>query len=154
MIKFSVWSKFGFGSKLVSSIGIYLILALQPFFAVWLIVKTSPAALIYPYLACAMPGVVLLLLIARLRQREVQGMSPERLARNWGMSGAFFAVGTVVAVIYTGVSLGLMDRTNLVGSTAVSAVLGGSIVYAILHHTALDSISARSRREIGQVSPK
>ncbi|MGC1296445.1 MAG: hypothetical protein WA869_15535 [Alloacidobacterium sp.] len=121
-------------SKLTCAIGIYLLLILQPFLAIWLLFKKSPAALFYPYLACAMPGVVLLLLISRLRLREVQGMLPERLARNWGMSGALFAVCTVVAVVYSGVSLGLMDQTNIVGGTTVSVVLSGSVVYAVLHY--------------------
>lgn len=147
------WSRPGFDSQLARGIGIYVILALQPFLAVWLIFKKSPAELAYPYLACTVPGVVLQLLISGLRQGEAGGISPERLARNWGMSGALFAVGTVIAVVYSGVSLGLMNRTNIVGGTIVSLVLSGSIFYVVLHYMALDRISARSRRESRQVSP-
>jgi hypothetical protein len=144
----SIRSKSGYGSKVAYSIGINLILVLQPFLAIALLLKKSPAILIEPYLACAMPGVVLLLLIFRLRQWEVQGMLPMRLAHNWGMSGALFAVCTVVAVVYSGVNLGFMDRTNLVGGTVVSIVLSGSVVYAVLRYMALDRISARGRPKV------
>jgi hypothetical protein len=140
------WSKSGFNSKLFWGIVTYAILLLQPFLVIWIIFKISAGELVYPYLACATPGVFLLLLIWRLRQRELDGISPERLARNWGMSGALFAAGTVIAAVYSGVSLGLMDRTGILGVTAVSVVLSGSIFYAVLHCMALDRISARGRR--------
>ena len=138
-------SKPGFSSTLAWGIGIYLMLALQPFLGIWLIFKKSPTELVYPYLACAMPGVLLMLLISRLRKREVEGIAPERLARDWGMSGALFAVGTVVSVAYSGVSLGFMGRTNILGGTTVSVILSGAIFYAVLHYMVLDRISARDQ---------
>jgi hypothetical protein len=138
--------KSGVGSQLAWGIGIYGILVFQPFLAIWLIFKKSPGEIVYPYLACALPGVLFLLLISRLRQREAEGISAQRLARNWGMSGALFAIGTVVAVVYSGVSLGFMSHTNVLGGTTVSVILSGVIFYAGLHYMALDRISARGRR--------
>ena len=156
----NVWWKYGFGSRLAYGIGIYLILVLQPFLALWLAFKKQPATLVYPYLACIVPGIVFQLLISILRLREVEGTSPKRhLAISWGMGGALFAVGTVIACVFSAVSLGFMDRPNIVGATIVSLVLSGSIFYVVLHYMVLDRISARGRREItldgpNQSSPK
>jgi hypothetical protein len=72
-----------------------------------------------------------------LRQREKQEQSAKRLAREWGLSGALFALAAVIAVIYTGVRLGLMNRTYAFGGLIMSVLLSVPSFYFVLYEMVL-----------------
>jgi hypothetical protein len=135
-------------------LGTYLVLELGPFVLLGVALKKTAAELVCLYLACAMPGVIFMPLVWRLRQREKQIPSPKRLAREWGVSAALFGIAVVVAVIYSGVRLGFMDPTDAIGGLVVSVLLSVPSFYFTLYHMALTRISSRATGEGGGTRPK
>ena len=135
-------------------LGTYLVLELGPFLLLGAALKKTAAELACPYLACAMPGVIFTPLIWRLWQRERLGTSPKRLAREWGVSAAIFGLAVVVAVIYSGVKLGLIDPSDAIGGLVVSVLLSLPIGYFTLHNMVLTRISSRAAGEGDGIRPK
>jgi|SRR6185437_7805976 len=128
-------------SRYIWPLCIYWALEGLPFLGIKLLFNKTPTELAYPYVACAIPGIAFFLFVSRLRQQETEA-TPKRLALKWGVGGAVFASATVVAVTYSGVSLGLMDRTNALSATIVSVALAAPICFVILRSMALARISS------------
>jgi hypothetical protein len=139
---------------LLWSLGTYLVLELGPFLLLGVALKKTGVELLCPYLAFAMPGVILMPLVWRLWQREKQGPPPKQLAREWGVSVAVFGLAVVGAVFYSGVRLGLMDPSDAIGGLAVSVLLSVPILYFTLYHMTLTRISSRAAGEGGATRPK
>ena len=137
-------SRSGIGAWLFWGLGVYLVLEMGPFVVLGLALKKTVAELAVPYLACAMPAAILMSLVWWLRQREDQGASPKLLARGWGASVALFGIAMVVATIYFGVKLGLMDSSDAVGGLVVSVLLCLPISYFTVQHMAITRISSRA----------
>jgi hypothetical protein len=140
----STGARFSLGAWLFLGLGTYLTLETGLFFVLGLALKKTAVELAGPYLACAVPAAILMPLVWWLRQREEHGASSKRLARGWSASVALFGVATVVAVIYSGVKLSLMDSTDAVGGLAVSVLLSVPISYFTMHHTVMTRISSRA----------
>ena len=130
-------------------IGIYLALELGPFLIAARVFNMAAGELAGPYLAFAVPWVILAPLIWWLRKGEEQGSSPRRLARGWGFGMALFGVAVVVAVFYSGVALRLVDRTDAVGGLIAAVLLSVPIFYFSMHHMALKRISSRAAEKLG-----
>lgn len=71
-------------------------------------------------------------------------MEPKRLARGWGLSVALFGAAIVIALYYSGVKLGLMNRVDAIGGLAVSVLLSAPILYFTLHYMAISHFSSRA----------
>jgi hypothetical protein len=125
-------------------LGIYLALELGPFLIAGHLLKKTAGELAGPYLAFAVPWAIMAPLIWWLRKWEERAVSPKRLAHGWGLSMALFVVVLGVAVFYSGVEFGLMDRKDAVDSFIVTALWGGCIVYFTLYHMALKRICSRA----------
>jgi hypothetical protein len=147
-------SRSSLGVWLFWCLGAYLVLELVPFLILGLALKKTAADLAWPYLACAMPAAILTPLVWWLRQREAQSASPKRLASGWGASVALFGAAMVVAVIYSGVKLSLMNPTDAVGGLVVSVLLSVPISYFTVQHMAITQISSRAAAKRGGISPK
>ncbi len=141
-----VWLFWGFGT--------YLVLELGPFLLFGAALKKTGAELLCPYLACAMPAAIFMPIVWRLWQREKQGPPPKQLAREWGMGVALWGVAVVVAVIYSGVRLGLMDPSGAIGGLVVSVLLSVPTLYFTAYHMTLKRISSRAVGEGSGARPK
>jgi hypothetical protein len=92
-------------------------------------------------------------LVWQLRQREKQGQSPKRLAREWGVSAALFGVVVVGAVTYTGVRFGLMGPSDAIGGLVVSVLFSVPIFYFVMYHMILTRLSSIAAGEGGGTRP-
>lgn len=135
-------------------IGIYLALELGPFLIAGQVLKKTVGEMAGPYLAFAMPWVIMVPLIWWLRKREEQGTSPKRLARGWGLSMALFGVVLGFAVFYSGVKFSLIGLSDAVISFVTTALFSGLIFYFGMYHMALKRISSRTAAKLGGTSPK
>jgi hypothetical protein len=125
-------------------LGIYLALELGACRIAAQVLNKTADELAGPYLAFAVPWAILAPLIWWLRKQEEQGASPKRLARGWGLGMAVFGVAVSVAVFYSGMTLRLMDPTDIVGGFIATVLLSVPILYFGMYYTALRSISARA----------
>lgn len=139
----SIWAAMFWG------LGIYLALELGPFLIAGRVLKKTAGELAGPYLAFAVPAAIIMPLIWWLRKLEEQGASPKQVARGWGLSAAVFCVALGIALFYSGVKLGLMDRGDAIVSFIAMALWGGCIVYFTLYHIALKRISERAASKHG-----
>jgi hypothetical protein len=135
-------------------LGTYLMLEIGPFLILVLALKKTTAELAGPYLAYAMPAVILMPLVWWLRHREEQCASPKRLARGWGASVALSCLAAEVATIYSGVKLGFMDPKYALGALVVSLILSVPIVYFTLYYMAITRITVRAAGKLDGPSPK
>lgn len=139
---------------LLWGLSIYFVLEVGPFFIVKLLFNKNVGELAGPYLAFAIPAVVVMPLIWWLRKWEEQGGTPPRqLARGWGLSMVLFFVFLEGALYYSGVELGLMGTTNLVLNFIVSVLFIGVIGYFAAYVKALKGISARAAGKRDDLSP-
>lgn len=134
---------------LIWGLGFWLVLELGPFFIAGSVLKKTAGELTGPYLAFAVPWAIMAPLIWWLRKWEEQGASPKQVARGWGLSAAVFCVALGIALFYSGVKLGLMDRGDAIVSFIAMALWGGCIVYFTLYHIALKRISERAASKHG-----
>jgi hypothetical protein len=98
-MKLSLWAWLFWG------LPIYLVLEVVPFLIIGYGLKKTVAELVGPYLAFAVPAVILISLVWWLWVWEEQGTSPKRLARGWGTSVTLWGVSLLVATTYSGVKL-------------------------------------------------
>jgi len=129
---------------LIWGLGFWLVLELGPFFIAGSVLKKTAGELTGPYLAFAVPWAIMAPLIWWLRKWEEQGASPKRLARGWGLSVTFFSIAVMVALFYSGVELGLMDRIDAEISFVVVVLLSAPILYFGMYHRALKFTSVRA----------
>ena len=125
-------------------LGTYFVLELGPFFIASAIFKKTARELAGPYLAFAVPAVIVMPLIWWLRKWEELGALPERLARGWGLSMALFGVALAVAVFYSGVELRLVDLQDAVVEFFVSGLMAGFILYFVGYHRTLKVLTSRA----------
>jgi len=144
----NIWSWLFWG------LAFWLVMELGPFLIAERVLKKTAGELAGPYLAFAVPWAIMASLIWWLWKWEERGVSPKRLARGWGLSMALFIVALGVAVFYSGVELGLLDRKDAVVSFIVTTLWGGCIVYFTLYHMVLRRISARSAGKQEGLCPK
>jgi hypothetical protein len=137
-MRLSVWA------WLFWTLPIYLVLEIGPFLIIGWGLKKTVGELVGPYLAFALPAVIFMPLVWWLRMSEEEGASPKRLAREWGVSVAFWGVAVAVAVIYSGVKLGFMDSKDAIGGLAVSVLLSVPTLYFTVYHMTFTRISSRS----------
>jgi hypothetical protein len=116
--------------------------------------KKGVGEIVGPYLAFAVPAVVMMALVWWLRVWEKQGTSPKRLARGWVLSTATFFVAVIVAVFYSGVELRLMDPKDALGGIVVAVLLSVPSLYFITYRTALRVISARAAGKLDDARPQ
>jgi membrane protease YdiL (CAAX protease family) len=139
---------------LVWGTGIYLGLEAGPFLiAAWAFRKTA-GELAGPYLAFAVPWMILAPLIWWLRKWEEQGKPPKRLARGWGLSVALFVVAVIVATLYTGVTLHLMNPVDAVVDFVVTLLMSIPISYFTAYNRTLAVISTRAADKLDNPRPK
>jgi drug/metabolite transporter (DMT)-like permease len=132
---------------------LYLVLELGLFVIVKQGLHATEGELAGPYLAFAVPGVIVLLLAWWLRKWEERGPSPRRLALGWGLSGLLFFCAVAIAFFYSGVELHLLNL-GVVASFIVVGVGGVLIASFSLYHSALRSISARTTRNTDGTRPQ
>jgi len=128
-------------------IGTYLMLEIGSFLALGFALKKTVGELACPYLACAMPCVIFMPLVWRLRLREEQGTPAKGLARGWGGSATIFGVAAVLALVYSAVALDLMRPMDAVGALVVSLLLGVPAFYFTAYYMTLSRISLSATRE-------
>ena len=136
---------------LMWSLLFYLVLEVGPFLITASALKKTAGELVGPYLAFAIPWVIMAPLIWWLRKWEEQGASPKRLARGWGLSMALFGVTGIAATYYSGTELHLMDPKDAVGGFVFTLLLSVPTFYFGMYHMALRRISARAARSRGSV---
>jgi hypothetical protein len=134
---------------LLWALPIYLVLEVGPFLIIgWGLEKTI-GELVGPYLAFAVPAVIMMPLVWWLRVWEKQGTSPKRLARGWVLSTAMFFVAGIVATFYSGVELRLMDPKDAMGGFVVAVLLSIPSLF-VIYRMALRVISTRATGETGR----
>jgi hypothetical protein len=123
---------------------LYLVLEFGLFVIIKQILHTTERELSGPYLAFAVPGIIILLLAWWLKKCEEHGSSSKRLALGWGLSAAFFFSAVAVAFCYSIVELHLVHPSDLKRFIVVG--VGGVLIAAFsLYRVALLRISARAR---------
>jgi hypothetical protein len=133
---------------------IYLVLEVGPFLIIAWGLKKTVGELVGPYIAFAVPAVIMMPLVWWLRMSEEQGASPKRLARGWVLSTAMFFVAVIVAVFYSGIELRLVDPKDALGGFVVAVLASVPSLYFIVYRRALRVISTRSARKPDGASPK
>ena len=133
---------------------IFLVLELGPFLIIGYGLKKTVGQLVGPYLAFAVPAVILMSLVWWLRVWEEQGTSPKRLARGWGMSVALWGVSVLVATTYSGVKLRLIDPMDALVCFVGSVLLSVPIAYFMLYYMAITRLSSRSAAKIAGRPPQ
>jgi len=146
-------SRAKFWMRMFWALCLYLALELGPFVIVKHVLHTTEEKLAGPYLAFAVPGVIVLLLAWWLRKWEERGPSPRRLAFGWGLSAAFFFSAVAGAFFYSGVTLHLLNPSKI-GSFITVGALGVLIASFSLYYTALSRISARATRNTDGARPE
>lgn len=136
--------KLSFWTWLLWAIPINLILEVGWFLAVGWVLKKTVGELAAPYLAFAVPSVVIMSLVWWLRMWEQEGTSPKRLARGWGLSMALFGTMVAGAFFYSGVSLRLMNPEDALGGVVATILLIAPISYFGMSRRVLRTISKRS----------
>lgn len=122
---------------------IYFVLEFGAFLIIGLGLKKPVGDLVGPYLAFAMPAVILMPLVWSLRMWEEEGASPKRLARGWGLGMALFGVAVQVATFYSGIKFHLIDPDDAIGGFITAFLIGVPAVYFVMYHMALTRISSR-----------
>lgn len=123
---------------------IYLVLEVGPFMIIGWVLKKSVGELVGPYLAFAVPAVIIFPLVWWLRIWEEQGASPKRLARGWVLSTALFLIAGIVATFYSGIELRLMAPKDALGGFIVAVLLIVPSLYFITYRRTLRVISTRA----------
>jgi hypothetical protein len=126
------------------SVGTYLVVEIGSFLLIFGALRNTAAEPGWLSLAAAAPVVVFLPLVWLLRLREKHGISPKRLASEWGVSTALFAVAVSAATIYAGVKIGWMDRADAIGTLVLSVLLSVPSCFFTAYYMALRSISSRA----------
>ena|SRR5882724_12414934 len=139
--------------KMFWAICFYLALELGLFVIVKQILHAPEGELVGPYLAFAVPGVILLPAAWRLRKWEERGASPRRLALWWGMLIVSFASAVLVAFVYSGIELHLIDPSDIVGGSVVAGVLLIPTAFFTMYHRVLSRTSARAARHMDGSRP-
>ena len=145
--------KLGFWAWLLWTIPISLILEVGWFLAVGLVLTKSVGELATPYLAFAVPSVVIMSLVWWLRIWEQEGTSPRRLARDWGLTMALFGVMVACAFFYSGVALRLINPKDALGGFVATVLLIAPISYFGMNRRALKTISKRSAEKLDGSGP-
>ncbi|MGB8480129.1 MAG: hypothetical protein WCE63_15055 [Acidobacteriaceae bacterium] len=136
--------KLSFWAWLLWSIPFNLVLEVAPFLIAGGVLKKTVGELVGPYLAFAVPSVIIMSLVWWLRIWEQEGISPKRLARGWGLSIALFGVTVTGASFYSGVALRLMDPKDALGGFVATILLSVPISYFGMSRRALRTISKRA----------
>jgi hypothetical protein len=128
---------------------LYLALERGLFVIVKNVLHTTEGELAGPYLAFAVPGVIILLLAWWLRKWEERGPLPRRLALGWGLSAALFFSTGAIAFFYSAVKLHLLNPNDIASFIVVGA--GGVLIASFsLYRSAITRISARSARNMDE----
>ncbi len=130
-------------------LGTYLVLESGPFFIVGSVLKKTAGEMAGPYLAFALPAVIVMPLIWWLRKWEEGGASPKRLAHGWGLSMALWVLALAVAVFYSGAKFRLMTPSDAGISFVTSALFSGLILYFVGYHRALARLSSKADEKLG-----
>jgi hypothetical protein len=136
-IRLSVWA------WLLWSLPLYLVLEIGLFLIIRWGFKKTVGELVVPYLAFAVPAVVMMPLVWWLRMSEEQGASPKRLARGWVLCMAMFFVAVIGAVLYSGIEFRLIDPKDALGWFVVAVPLSVPSLYFMYRRT-LSVISTRT----------
>ena len=129
---------------LLWSLPIYFMMEFGLFLtAAWYLNKTA-GELVGPYLAFAVPWIIIAPLVWWLRVLEEQGTSPKRLARGWLLSTTLFLVAVMIATVYSGIELRLMDPKDALGAFVVTVLLSVPSLYFVAYRRALRVISTRA----------
>lgn len=127
------------------AICLYLALVFGVFVFIKCLFHASASDLVGPYSALAVPGVIAQLLAKWLRDLEVRGSSPKRLAFGWALMTALFSVSISAALLYSAMKFQLINSTDAAWVFGI-AVLGGGIAAGLAgYNTALTGISARAK---------
>lgn len=126
------------------SLPIYFVMELGAFLTIaWYLNKTV-GELVGPYLAFTVPWAIVAPLVWWLRILEEQGISPKRLALGWLLSIALFFVAVMVATVYSGIELRLMDPKDALGAFVVTVLLSIPSLYFVAYRRTLRVISTRA----------
>ena len=122
----------------------YLLLEVGAFVIIGWYFKKTVSDLAGPYLAFAVPWAIFAPLVWWLRMWEEQGASPKGLARGWVLSMAAFFIAVMVATIYSGIELHLMDPSDALGTFVAVILLSVPTLYFVAYRRTLDVISTRA----------
>jgi hypothetical protein len=136
------------------TVPIYLALEVGAFLIIGLALKKSVGDLAAPFLAFAVPALIMFPLVWWMRIREGQGASPKRLAREWVLSTSLFLIGVIVATFYSGIELRLINPEDALGGFIVSVLLSIPSLYFIAYRRTLRVISARATRKLNGADSK
>ena len=139
----SRWRR-SFCGWLVEGLSLYLVLGIGLFLVLQFALKKTAAELACPFLACATPEPILLAVVWWLRRREEQGVSPKRLAREWGVSVTAWGAALVVAIAYAGARLGFLDPTDAVGGLIVTELVGIPTMYFTTYYAVIAGMSSKA----------
>jgi hypothetical protein len=143
-----------FISRLLSNFWVRMFLALCLYLALELTLfaifkqvrRATVGELAGPYLAFAVPGVIMLLAAWWLRRWEEQSPSPKRVALGWCLAALLFFSAVATAFFYSGLKLHLLNASD----AQIFMVVGpAGVLFASfsLYRMALSSISARAVRD-------
>jgi hypothetical protein len=122
-------------------LSLWLVLEASTFFAVGWVLRLGLRQLAAPYVAFAVPPVVVGPLIYRANRRT--GDPPKRRARDMAVAAVVLVMLSIMALYYSGVKLGLMSESLGVTSAIVMSLFGGPIVYFAAYSTSLARLSSR-----------
>ena len=124
---------------------LYLALETGSFVIVKFIAHTTVGELSGPYLALAIPGVILLLLVGLLWKWEERGLSPARLAFAWGLSIALFSLALSAAFLYSSLKLRLFDYGATIFAFGMMATVNTVIGFFVPYKMTLERMSAKAK---------
>jgi hypothetical protein len=145
-MKLSLWA------WLLWTLPIWLLLEVARLLIIGWLFKKTAGELIGPYVAFALPAVIIMPLVWWLRILEEQGTSPKRLARGWLISTAIFCFTVIGATFYSGLKFQLIDPKDALGGLIVSVLLSAPSLYFISYRWTLRVISARAATKRGDPS--
>jgi len=126
----------------------WLLMELVPFSLAGLVLKKTPGELVAPYLAFAVPWVILAPPIWWLRKWEGSGVSPKRLAQGWGVSMVLFGIAVNFAVFYSGVQFHIIGLEDAIIYFVVATLISGPTGFLVMYLMALPRISARVAEKV------
>lgn len=130
--------------KMFWAIMIYLAVEFGLAFMVKIVLNKATGELVIPYLAFAIPIVILLPMALLLRKWETQGASFRQIAFGWVAFLAIFVFTINFAVFYSGVKFHLVDPGDA-GFFIVAAAIGTVVMCASMFFTVRTSLAARLR---------
>ena len=111
------------------------------------VIHVAWGELVGPYFAFALPTIIFVPSFMWLRRLEYHATSPRRLALYWGVTTGSSLVMWIVAFVYSGLELHLINPNNtwaFVVAGGVGIVVESSVVYRNMYRTLLTRMSART----------